>query len=240
MTGTSASATGKNSLLPVHIAVVPDGNGRWAHKRGLSRLEGHQEGMENMFRMVNYLNDYDIPYLTVYGFSTENWSRPEEEVNGLFSSLTEFIKRTAPEVHKRGVKINHIGRLSGLPEDFQAALTDTLELTKNNTRMNLNIAFNYGGRAEIVDTVRKIIDNGIPSGKIDEDLIENYLYTAGMPSVDLLIRTSDERRLSNFLIWQTSYSEFYFTSVLWPDFTKTDIDKALKYYSRRKRRFGGL
>jgi undecaprenyl diphosphate synthase len=236
----SSSVSGKHSLLPAHIAIVPDGNGRWAEKRGLSRLEGHREGMENMFRLVGYVDEYNIPYLTLYGFSTENWNRPEEEVLGLFTSLTEFIKRTSPDVHRRGIKINHIGRLSELPEEFRESIKDAVNLTKNNNGMTLNIAFNYGGRAEITDAVRRIVDKNIPSENVSEELIENYLYTAGMPSVDLLIRTSDERRLSNFLIWQTSYSEFYFTRILWPDFRKEDIDKALEFYRRRKRRFGGL
>jgi len=240
MTASSLSSSGKHSLLPVHIAIVPDGNGRWAEKRGLSRLEGHREGMENMYRLIEYVDEYNIPFLTLYGFSTENWSRPEEEVLGLFSSLTEFIKRTTPDVHRRRIKINHIGRLSELPEEFRQSINEAVELTKKNTGMTLNIAFNYGGRAEITDAVRRIIDDGIPSENITEDTIESYLYTAGMPSVDLLIRTSDERRLSNFLIWQTSYSEYYFTRVLWPDFRKEDIDKALEFYRRRKRRFGGL
>ncbi len=240
MTASSSSASGIQPLLPAHIAIVPDGNGRWAEKRGLSRLEGHREGMENMFRLVEYMDEYNIPFLTLYGFSTENWSRPEEEVFGLFTSLTEFIKRTSPDVHRRGIKINHIGRLAELPEEFRRSINDAVELTENNTGMTLNIAFNYGGRAEITDAVRRIIGDGIPSDNITEDLIENYLYTAGMPGVDLLIRTGDERRLSNFLIWQTSYSEFYFTRVLWPDFRKEDIDKALEFYRRRKRRFGGL
>lgn len=240
MTASSSSASGNQPLLPAHIAIVPDGNGRWAEKRGLSRLEGHREGMENMHRLIEYMDEYNIPFLTLYGFSTENWSRPEEEVFGLFTSLTEFIKRTSPDVHRRGIKINHIGRLAGLPEEFCRAINDAVVLTENNTGMTLNIAFNYGGRAEITDAVRRIIGDGIPSDNITEDLIENYLYTAGMPGVDLLIRTGDERRLSNFLIWQTSYSEFYFTRVLWPDFRKEDIDKALEFYRRRKRRFGGL
>lgn len=240
MASSSSSSSGERSLLPAHIAIVPDGNGRWAEKRGLPRLEGHQEGMENMYRLVEYVDEYNIPYLTLYGFSTENWNRPEEEILGLFSSLTELIKRTLPDIHRRGIKIHHIGRLSELPEEFRLTIKDAVKLTENNSGMILNIAFNYGGRAEITDAVRRIVDDGIPSEKITEDTIENYLYTAGMPSVDLLIRTSDERRLSNFLIWQTSYSEYYFTRVLWPDFRKEDIDKALEFYRRRKRRFGGL
>ena len=240
MTASSLSASDKHSLLPTHIAIVPDGNGRWAEKRGLSRLEGHREGMENMYRLIEYVDEYNIPFLTLYGFSTENWNRPEEEVFGLFTSLTGFIKRTSSDVHRRGIKINHIGRIAELPEELRQAINDAVKLTENNTGMTLNIAFNYGGRAEITDAVRRIIHARIPSRKITEEVIESYLYTAGMPSVDLLIRTGDERRLSNFLIWQTSYSEYYFTRVLWPDFQRKDIDKALEFYRRRKRRFGGL
>lgn len=240
MTATSPSARSGNNSLPVHIAIVPDGNGRWAQKRGLSRLEGHREGTENMYRMVEYINEYNIPYLTLYGFSTENWKRPEEEVAGLFDILAAFIERVAPEIHREDIKLNHIGRLQGLPEKLRQAISNAVKLTENNRRMNLNIAFNYGGRAEIVDAVRRIVDTGIPSHAINEDTVESCLYTAGFPSVDLLIRTGDELRLSNFLLWQTSYSECYFSKVLWPDFRKKDIDRALDFYKKRKRRFGGL
>lgn len=240
MTDSSSSTTGRRSLLPAHIAIVPDGNGRWAKKRGLPRLEGHRAGIDNMYRMVEYLNDYAVPYVTLYGFSTENWKRPEEEVYGLFTLLTDFMNRIIPDIHRRGIKLRHLGRIDELPDDFKASIIEAVDITRNNTAMNLNIAFNYGGRAEIVDAVRRIISEGIPSQDITEDLMENYLYTAGLPSVDLLIRTGNEVRLSNFLIWQTSYSEIYFSRVLWPDFGKTDIDNALDFYSRRKRRFGGL
>jgi undecaprenyl diphosphate synthase len=236
----AASTRKKLTLLPNHIAIVPDGNGRWAEKRGLPRLEGHRIGADNMHRMVEYLSEYPIPYVTLYGFSTENWSRPKEEVEGLFRLLAEFIVRTTPDVHQKGIKLRHIGRLEDLPEDLQQSIKGAVELTKNNTRMTLNVAFNYGGRAEIVDAVRRIVTEGITPQKIDEELIESYLYTVGSPNVDLLIRTGDELRLSNFLIWQTTYSEYHFTKVLWPDFGKKDIDKALLFYSRRQRRFGGL
>jgi undecaprenyl diphosphate synthase len=240
MTESTSSTGSKHSLLPTHIAIVPDGNGRWAKKRGLPRLEGHREGMDNMYRMVEYLSEYAIPYITLYGFSTENWKRPEEEVYGLFELLTDFIERIIPDIHRRGIKLRHIGRLDELPDDLQSSISEAVETTRNNTAITLNIAFNYGGRAEIVDAVRHIINDGIPSQDISEDLMENYLYTAGTPSVDLLIRTGNEVRLSNFLIWQTSYSEIYFSRVLWPDFGKKDIDKSLDFYRRRKRRFGGL
>lgn len=234
------SSPKKLSKLPTHIAIVPDGNGRWAERRGLPRLDGHKVGAENMHRMVDYLAEYPIKYVTLYGFSTENWSRPDAEVIGLFQILGEFIANTASEINEKGIRLRHIGRLEELPQFLQAAITGTVELTKNNTGLTLIVAFNYGARAEIVDTVKKLVRDGVPPDKIDEELFDNYLYTAGMPNVDLLIRTGDETRLSNFLIWQTAYSEYHFTKVLWPDFGKKDIDKALLSYSRRTRRFGGL
>ncbi len=192
-----------------------------------------------MLRMVEYLDEYPIKYVTLYGFSTENWSRPEDEVRGLFNMLEEFINECALDIHKRGIRLRHIGRLNELPQSLQLAINKAVELTKNNTGMMLSIAFNYGGRLEILDAIRRLIAEGIPPQNIDEKLFNNYLYTAGLPDVDLLIRTGDELRLSNFLIWQTVYSEYYFTKVLWPDFSKKDIDKALLSYSQRQRRFGG-
>jgi len=235
-----ASTTKKLTKLPNHIAFVPDGNGRWAEQRGLPRLNGHQAGAENMHRMVEYLNEYPIKYVTLYGFSTENWSRPKDEVRGLFNLLREFIDKHVQEIHKMGIRLRHIGRLNELPQELQLAINRAVELTKNNTRMILNIAFNYGGRAEILDAVRRLLADGVAPQNIDEELFSSYLYTDGLPNVDLLIRTGDETRLSNFLIWQTAYSEYHFTKVLWPDFGKKDIDKALLSYSRRQRRFGGL
>ena len=235
-----ASTTKKFTLLPNHIAIVPDGNGRWAERRGLPRLSGHRAGADNMRRMVKYLNEYPIEYLTLYGFSTENWTRPEEEVRGLFQILEEFIDKCAQEIHERGVQLRHLGRLNELPQSLQLAIDRAVELTKNNTGMILNVAFNYGGRAEILDAVRRLLADGVKPQDIDEELFSSYLYSAGLPNVDLLIRTGDETRLSNFLIWQTAYSEYHFTTVLWPDFGKKDIDKALLSYSRRQRRFGGL
>lgn len=232
--------TKKFTRLPTHIAIVPDGNGRWAEQRGLSRLKGHHAGAENMYRMIDYLNEYPIKYVTLYGFSTENWSRPEEEVLGLFQLLEDFINRLVPEIHEKGVRLLHLGRLKELPLSLQSAIKRAVKMTKGNTRMTLNVAFNYGGRAEIVDAVRRLLVEKTSPLKIDEELLNKYLYTAGMPDVDLLIRTGDELRLSNFLIWQTAYSEYHFTKVLWPDFSKKDMDKALLSYSRRQRRFGGL
>jgi undecaprenyl diphosphate synthase len=194
-----------------------------------------------MYNMVQYLNEYPIKYVSLYGFSTENWSRPLAEVSGLFQLLEEFIDRYVRDIHQRGIRLHHSGRLHELPQSLQRKINEAVELTKNNTGMTLNIAFNYGGRAEIVDAVRRLLTNGADhKNNIDEEIFANYLYTAGIPDVDLLIRTGDETRLSNFLLWQTAYSEYHFTEVLWPDFGKGDIDKALLSYSQRKRRFGGL
>ena len=230
----------KLARLPVHVAIVPDGNGRWAEKRGLPRLYGHRAGVKNMRSIIERLNDYGVKCVTLYGFSTENWGRPGEEISGLFRILEERIKKDVPVLHKRGVKVRHLGRLEELPEWLQRAINSGMDLTKDNTGMVLNLAFNYGGRVEIVDAVRKLVADGMPAEKVDEKLFSSYLCTSGLPDVDLLIRTGDELRLSNFLIWQTAYSEYYFTQVLWPDFTKEDIDKALLAYSQRERRFGAL
>jgi len=236
----TTTAMGKFGRLPVHVAIVPDGNGRWAEQRGLSRLKGHQAGVKNMRAIVEYLNDYQVKHVTLYGFSTENWGRPGDEIDGLFHILEERIGKDVPKLHKKGVRVRHLGRLEELPPWLQQAVNRGVELTKNNTGMTLNLAFNYGGRVEILDAVRRLITEGIPPQKIDEKLFSSYLYSTGLPDVDLLIRTGDELRLSNFLIWQTAYSEYYFTQVLWPDFTKEDIDKALLAYSQRERRFGAL
>jgi undecaprenyl diphosphate synthase len=190
--------------------------------------------------VLEYLNDYQIKYVTVYSFSTENWNRPKEEVNGLLRLSEERIDKDLNRFHERGVRLHHLGRLHELPKSLQQSINKAVELTKNNTGMTLSLAFNYGGRAEIVDAVRHIVADAPQTQKIDEKLISSYLYTAGLPEVDLLIRTGDELRLSNFLIWQTAYSEYYFTKVLWPDFNKKEVNKALLAYSQRQRRFGGL
>ena len=186
-----------------------------------------------------YLGNRHLKYLTVYGFSTENWNRAPEEVEGLFRLFTEQLSKEAPELHKRGVRLRHLGRLYELPPDVQDVISRAVELTKNNTGMTLSFAVNYGGSIEILDAVRRLIDEGIPSQQVDESLFNRYLYTDGLPDIDLLIRTAGEHRLSNFLIWQTRYSEYYFTPALWPDFNEKELEKALQAYSERKRRFGG-
>jgi len=226
--------------FPQHVAFIMDGNGRWAEQRGLSRLEGHRTGVENTHNTIVWLNQRHIKYVTLYGFSTENWSRPEDEVDGLFQLLAEVIDRESLQLHKKGIKLRHVGRLEGLSSGLQQSVNRAAELTKNNTGMTVNVAFNYGGRSEILDAVRRLMSEQVPPEKIDEKLFGNYLYTAGLPDVDLVIRTGGEIRISNFLMWQAAYSEYYFTPVLWPDFSEEELDKALLAYSQRQRRFGGL
>jgi len=217
-----------------------DGNGRWAKKRGLPRLEGHQAGAQNIRPIIKCLNQYHIQYVTLYGFSTENWNRPEDEVTGLLHLFEESINKYVSELHENGIKLRHLGHLEELPQGLQLAINKAIEITKNNTRMTLSFALNYGGRLEILDAVRHIKAEGIPIQNIDERLFNSYLYTAGLPDVDLVIRTSGEFRTSNFLIWQAAYSEYYFTDVLWPDFNEKELEKALLAYSQRQRRFGRL
>ncbi len=236
----TSSAMKKITRLPNHIAIIMDGNGRWAERHGLPRLGGHQAGAENMHSVIEYFIKLKLKYLTVYGFSTENWKRPQEEIAGLLHLLEEIIDKETLELHNKGVRLRHLGRLDELSPGLQQTINRALELTKNNTGMTLSFAFNYGGRTEILDAVRHIIAEGIPPQNIDEELFDSYLYTAGLPEVDLVIRTAGELRLSNFLMWQAAYSEYYFTKVLWPDFGNKEIDKALLSYSQRRRRFGAL
>jgi len=229
------------TCFPNHIAIIMDGNGRWAERRGVSRLEGHKAGLDNIQRTLKCLNDvYGIKYVTIYSFSTENWSRPEDEVHGLLQLLEDNIDEEARELHINDVKMRHLGRLEELPRSIQLAINRAVQLTENNTGMTFSFAFNYGGRLEILDAIRRIIADNISPQEIDESLFNSYLYTAGLPDVDLLIRTSGELRLSNFLVWQAAYSEYYFTKILWPDFGEEELRKALLSYSRRIRRFGGL
>jgi undecaprenyl diphosphate synthase len=230
----------KNTHLPDHVAIIMDGNGRWAKQRSLPRFEGHRAGVENMHSAIEHFNQLKVKYLTLFGFSTENWNRPKEEINGLLSLLQETIDEEALKLHRQEVRIRHLGQLDRLPPNLQVAINKIVDLTKNNTGLNFSFAFSYGGRTEIVDAVRRLIAEGIPAEKIDEKLFSRYLYTADLPEVDLVIRTGGELRVSNFLIWQAAYSEYYFTPVLWPDFDKKEIDQALLAYSQRQRRFGGL
>jgi undecaprenyl diphosphate synthase len=226
--------------LPNHVAIIMDGNGRWAEKRGMPRLFGHRAGTDNVQRVVEAFDRYQVRYLTLYAFSTENWRRPGVEVSGLFHILAEMIDRETKVLHKKGVKLAHLGKVDELAPELRDKVRKAIELTKNNTGMTLSIAFDYGGRAEILEAVRRIIYDDVPAEDITESLFGSYLYTADVPDPDLIIRTAGEMRLSNFLIWQAAYGEFYSTPTLWPDFGEKEIEKALIAYSQRERRFGGL
>jgi undecaprenyl diphosphate synthase len=226
--------------LPHHVAIIMDGNGRWAERRGLPRAAGHQAGFNRIRSVIKTVLAHRIKYLTLFSFSTENWNRPEDEVQGILNLLVDNIDREAEELNRQGVKMNHLGRLSGLTREVQTAINRACELTRNNRKMVFSFAFNYGGRAEILDAVRRLIEEKIPPEKVDEETFAGRLYTAGIPDVDLLIRTSGELRTSNFLIWQAAYAEYYFTRVLWPDFTPGQVERALATFSNRQRRFGGL
>lgn len=215
-----------------------DGNGRWARARGLPRLAGHRAGTETLRRVLRAAVEFGIQVMTIYAFSTENWSRPEDEVKGLLSIMERVIDRELSELHKEGIQLRHIGRLDRTSPRLRQKISDAVELTKNNQRLILNVAFDYGGRAELVDAMRRIIADGVSAEQIDETLVGRYIYTAGLPDPDLIIRTSGEMRVSNFLIWQGAYAEFYVTPTLWPDFDKDEFYKALQDYSQRERRFG--
>lgn len=224
--------------VPTHVAIIMDGNGRWAQARGLPRLLGHRQGVENIRPILNASVEFGIKYLTIYAFSTENWDRPLDEVRGLMTILEQTIQRETPELHKNGVRIQHLGRMDGLSGQLQKLIEGAVALTANNERLTLNVAFNYGGRAEIIDAVKRIITDGIPVEAIDEKLFTRYLYTGDTPDPDLVIRTAGEMRLSNYLIWQSAYAEYYATPAYWPDFGKAELYRALQAYSQRDRRFG--
>jgi undecaprenyl diphosphate synthase len=224
--------------LPRHVAMIMDGNGRWALSRGLPRLAGHKAGTENLRRVIRSTVEFGVKYLTIYAFSTENWGRPMEEVRGLMSILEDVIDRELNELHKEGVQLRHIGRLERLAPRLQEKVLEAIELTKANDRLVLNVAFNYGGRDEIVHAIQKMIKDGISSEEVTDELVSRYLYTAGVPDPDLIIRTSGELRVSNFLIWQAAYSEWYVTPTYWPDFDKEEYRRALEAFARRDRRFG--
>ena len=226
--------------IPRHVAMIMDGNGRWALSRGLPRMAGHKAGTENLRRVIRATVEFGIKYLTIYAFSTENWGRPPEEVRGLLNILEDVIDRELNELNEEGVQLHHLGRLEKLAPSLQEKVLDAVELTKNNDRLILNIAWNYGGRAEIVQAIQRIIKDGVEPDKVTDDLVSTYLYTAGVPDPDLIIRTSGELRVSNFLIWQSAYSEWYITPTYWPDFDKEEFRRALEIYSQRDRRYGGV
>jgi undecaprenyl diphosphate synthase len=232
------SSTVPLEKIPQHVAMIMDGNGRWALQRGLPRLAGHKAGTENLRRVIRASVEFGIKYLTIYAFSTENWGRPPEEVKGLMYILEDVIDRELNELHKEGVQLRHIGRLERLAPSLQEKVLDAIDVTKNNDRLILNIAFNYGGRDEIVQAIQRMMKDGVPPEKVTDELVSQYLYTAGVPDPDLIIRTSGELRVSNFLIWQAAYSEWYITPTFWPDFDKDEYRRALEAFSHRDRRYG--
>jgi undecaprenyl diphosphate synthase len=226
--------------IPTHVAIIMDGNGRWARARGLPRMAGHRAGTENLRRVIEACGEFGIKYLTIYAFSTENWGRPAEEVRGLMSIVEEVIDRELAELDCKGVQLRHIGELSGIKPSLQAKVRHAIELTKNNQRLILNVAFNYGGRDEIVHAIREMIAAGVDPQEVNEELVHRYLYTADCPDPDLIIRTSGELRVSNFLIWQGAYAEWYVTPTFWPDFGREELLEALREYAQRERRFGRI
>ena len=228
----------EKNKLPRHVAIIMDGNGRWAKERGFSRNEGHKKGSEVVKKITNYAEKLGIEYLTVYAFSTENWKRPQDEVDGLMNLLRRYLKNHIKDTKKNNAKFRVIGDRIGLPQDIQNQIEELEGLTKDKSGICINIAINYGGRDEIIRACRHMIEARVEPNALNEELFESFLDTKGIPDPDLMIRTSGEMRTSNYLPWQLAYSEFYFTTCLWPDFTTKEFDKALEEYSNRKRRFG--
>lgn len=224
--------------IPEHVAIIMDGNGRWAESRGLPRFEGHKAGTENLRQIIKTCVEFGVKHLTIYAFSTENWGRPKDEVNGLMTILETVIDRELNELNAEGVKICHIGRLEAMPKRVRTKVEHAVQLTAKNNRLILNVAWNYGGRDEIVHAIQQIVKAGVPAEQVTEELVSQNMYTQCSPDPDLIIRTSGEMRLSNFLIWQSAYSEWYATATLWPDFNKEEFQKAIDAYGQRKRRFG--
>ncbi|MDQ7032021.1 MAG: polyprenyl diphosphate synthase [Desulfonauticus sp.] len=227
-------------LLPAHLAIIMDGNGRWAQKHGLTRTEGHREGVKRVKDIITHCRKLGIPYLTLYVFSRENWKRPKEEVQTLFDLLRTYVLQECPNLKKQDIKLNILGELSELPLVTRKAIEFVVGQTKNCRQMTLNLALSYSGQEEIIRAVKQIIKEGLSPSKIDISLFKQYLYTAGQPDPDFIIRTSGEIRISNFLIFQAAYAELYFTPILWPDFTPQELDKALEDFRHRERRFGAV
>ena len=224
--------------IPQHVAIIMDGNGRWAKQRGLPRLAGHRQGKENLRRIVKACIEFNIQYLTLFAFSTENWGRPEEELKGLNQIFIEGFSNEIKEVVEEGVRILHIGQREGISPELLTRIDRAVEISKNNDRLILSIALNYGSRNEIMHAVRKIVSSDIDAADITETTISDALFTAGTPDPDLVVRTSGEQRLSNFLLWQAAYAEWVFPEVYWPDYSREELIKSLEEYAKRNRRFG--
>ncbi|KAA0257748.1 isoprenyl transferase [Deferribacter autotrophicus] len=222
--------------IPAHVAIIMDGNGRWAKKRGLPRIFGHRAGVQAVEKIVSHASNLGVKYLSLFAFSTENWLRPEDEVSGLMTLLSEFVDKKFSDIIEKNIKFIVSGRLMELPDEPRSKVLKLIETSKNNTGMVLNLALNYGGRKEIVDAINKILDSGIK--EIDEKIFSDFLYSPEVPDIDLLIRTSGEMRISNFMLWRLAYAELYFTKTLWPDFDEKEFDKAILDYQKRDRRFG--
>jgi len=235
---TVASSSSPTTVLPNHIGIIMDGNGRWAVSRGLPRIAGHHAGVENVRRILRQSAEYGIKVLTIYAFSTENWRRPADEVSGLMRLLGITIQRELKDLHKNGVRIIHSGRLDEINRHLRDQITHAVDYTQHNERITLNVAFNYGGRAEILDAMRRALADGVSPDELTEEQFGRYLYTGGLPDPDLIIRTGGEWRLSNFMIWQAAYAEYYTTPTFWPDFDEKELDKALLEFAARERRFG--
>lgn len=225
--------------LPQHIAIIMDGNGRWAAKRHLPRMAGHRAGIEALRRTIKACVKFKIQYLTIFAFSTENWKRSKDEVEGLMQIMATVLEKEVPELHQQGVQLRHIGRLEQLDEQIQEKIKNAVEMTRENQHLILTIAWNYGGRDEILHAIREIVAEGVQPEAINEKVLSEHLFTSGIPDPDLIIRTSGEIRTSNFLIWQSVYAEWYFSDKLWPDFDEEALKKAIEDFSSRERRFGG-
>lgn len=230
----------KKDLGPRHVAIIMDGNGRWATKRGLPRLAGHKVGIDKIQQVLQYLADNHVKFVTLYAFSTENWNRPLPEVRGILKLMEEALIKQTPQLHEKNIKVIHLGKIDRLEESMKIALQNAQDLTKFNTGITLNVAFDYGGRDEILEAVRSLIREQIQPEEIDEALFSSHMYTHPSPDPDLVIRTGGELRISNFLLWQSAYSEYYHTPTYWPDLDDSELDLALKSYQSRDRRFGGV
>ncbi len=226
--------------VPHHVAIIMDGNGRWASQRGLARLEGHEAGTENIRRITHAAGELGIRYLTLWAFSAENWRRPKEEVEGILNILSRAIETETDELHRQGAQLRHIGDLGSLSPELREAIQGAITRTQDNDKLVLTLAFNYGGRQELLRAIRDIVASGVSPDDIDEALVERHLYTRDLPDPDLIVRTSGEYRLSNFLCWQGAYSELHFCNTLWPDFSPQDLEAAVRDYASRERRFGAV
>jgi undecaprenyl diphosphate synthase len=238
-TATSAALPCR-SEIPRHIAIIMDGNGRWAAQRGLPRLAGHQHGTDNIRRITTTAAQIGIEYLTLWAFSTDNWRRPREEIDGILHVLASVIERETEELNRQGAQLRHIGSLEGLDPQLQTAVRAAIDRTRTNNRLILTLAFNYSGRQELLAAIKSLMASGVPAAAVDEETLQAHLFTRDLPDPDLIIRTSGEHRISNFLLWQSAYSELFFTPTLWPDFGPDDLFEAVTEFGKRERRFGGV